>query len=247
MPPVLRAFADGTIFGDAYGASPPRVLALHGWRRDRSDFREVLEGLDGVAVDLPGFGASPPPPSAWGGADYAHALEPVVAEMGSPIVVVGHSFGGRVAVHLAPAWPDRIAGVVLAGVPLLRVTTPPRPSLSFRLAKTLNRIGLLSDEKMEERRRQAGSADYRASTGVMRDVFVRLVHETYEEQLKQIAAPVELVWGDDDTAAPLVIAERAAALLAHPSTTILPGAGHLTPLTAPDELRRAIVRLLPDT
>jgi pimeloyl-ACP methyl ester carboxylesterase len=167
--------------------------------------------------------------------------------MGSPIVVVGHSFGGRVAVHLAPAWPDRIAGVVLAGVPLLRVTTPPRPSLSFRLAKTLNRIGLLSDEKMEERRRQAGSADYRASTGVMRDVFVRLVHETYEEQLKQIAAPVELVWGDDDTAAPLVIAERAAALLAHPSTTILPGAGHLTPLTAPDELRRAIVRLLPDT
>jgi len=247
VPPVLRAFADGTIFGDAYGASPPRVLALHGWRRDRSDFREVLEGLDGVAVDLPGFGASPPPPSAWGGAEYARALEPVVAEMGSPIVVVGHSFGGRVAVHLAPAWPDRIAGVVLAGVPLLRVTTPPRPSLSFRLAKTLNRIGLLSDEKMEERRRQAGSADYRASTGVMRDVFVRLVHETYEEQLKQIAAPVELVWGDDDTAAPLVIAERAAALLAHPSTTILPGAGHLTPLTAPDELRRAIVRLLPNT
>ena len=247
MPPVLRAFADGTIFGDAYGASPPRVLALHGWRRDRSDFREVLEGLDGVAVDLPGFGASPPPPSAWGGAEYARALEPVVAEMGAPVVVVGHSFGGRVAVHLAPAWPDRIAGVVLAGVPLLRVTTPPRPSLSFRLAKTLNRIGLLSDEKMEERRRQAGSADYRASTGVMRDVFVRLVHETYEEQLKQIAAPVELVWGDDDTAAPLVIAERAAALLAHPSTTILPGAGHLTPLTAPDELRRAIVRLLPDT
>lgn len=247
MPPVLRAFADGTIFGDAYGASPPRVLALHGWRRDRSDFREVLEGLDGVAVDLPGFGASPPPPSAWGSAEYARALEPVVAEMGSPVVVVGHSFGGRVAVHLAPAWPDRIAGVVLAGVPLLRVTTPPPPSLSFRLAKTLNRIGLLSDEKMEERRRQAGSADYRASTGVMRDVFVRLVHETYEEQLKQIAAPVELVWGDNDTAAPLVIAERAAALLAHPSTTILPGAGHLTPLTAPDELRRAIVRLLPDT
>jgi pimeloyl-ACP methyl ester carboxylesterase len=247
VPPVLRAFADGTIFGDAYGASPPRVLALHGWRRDRSDFSEVLEGLDGVAVDLPGFGASPPPPSAWGGAEYARALEPVVAEMGSPIVVVGHSFGGRVAVHLAPACSDRIAGVVLAGVPLLRVTTPPRPSLSFRLAKTLNRIGLLSDEKMEERRRQAGSADYRASTGVMRDVFVRLVHETYEEQLKQIAAPVELVWGDDDTAAPLVIAERAAALLAHPSTTILPGAGHLTPLTAPDELRRAIVRLLPDT
>ena len=80
----------------------------------------------------------------------------------------------------------------------------------------------------------------------MRDVFVHLVHETYEEQLKQIAAPVELVWGDDDTAAPLLVAHRAAELLAHPSMTVLPGAGHLTPLTAPDELRHAIMRLLPE-
>ena len=177
---------------------------------------------------------------------HRRALEPVVAEMATPVVVIGHSFGGRVAVHLAPTWPDRVAGVVLAGVPLLRVTVPPPPALSFRIAKTLNRIGLLSDEKMEERRRQAGSTDYRASTGVMREVFVHLVHETYEEQLKQIAAPVELVWGDDDTAAPLVVAQRAAELLEHASLTVLPGAGHLTPLTAPDELRRAIVRLLPD-
>jgi hypothetical protein len=75
VPPVLRAFADGTIFGDAYGASPPRVLALHGWRRDRSDFRAVLDGLDALAVDLPGFGASPAPPSAWGSAEYARALD----------------------------------------------------------------------------------------------------------------------------------------------------------------------------
>ena len=188
----------------------------------------------------------PPPASVWGGAEYARALEPVVVEMATPVVVLGHSFGGRVAVHLAAAWPDRVAGVVLAGVPLLRVTAPPTPALSFRIAKALNRIGLVSDEKMEERRRQAGSSDYRASTGVMRDVFVHAVHETYEDQLKQIVAPVELVWGDNDTAAPLVVARRAAELLAHPSITVLPGAGHLTPLTAPDELRRAIIRLLPD-
>ncbi len=79
----------------------------------------------------------------------------------------------------------------------------------------------------------------------MRDVFVHAVHETYESELTQITAPVELVWGDDDTAAPLLVAHRAAELIPHPSLTILPGAGHLTPLTAPDALREAIVRLLP--
>jgi pimeloyl-ACP methyl ester carboxylesterase len=242
---VLRAFADGKIFGDAYGSDPAQVLALHGWRRDRSDFREVLAGLDALAVDLPGFGASPPPPSAWGGTEYARALEPVLEQMGPSCVVVGHSFGGRVAVHLATAFPERVTGVVLAGVPLLRVTTAPKPALSFRLARALNRIRLISDEKMEARRRQAGSADYRAATGVMRDVFVHAVHETYEEELKAITVPVELVWGDDDTAAPISVANQAAFLLARPSVTVIPGAGHLTPITAPKELHAAIVRLLP--
>lgn len=245
MPPVLRAFADGTIFGDAYGSDPPDVLALHGWRRDRSDFREVLAGLDAIALDLPGFGASPAPPTAWGGAEYAHALEPVLEQMAPRAVIVGHSFGGRVAVHLAASFPDRVAGVVLAGVPLMRVTTPPKPSLSFRIAKALNRVGLVSDGRMEAKRRQAGSSDYRAATGVMRDVFVHAVYETYEDQLKAITAPVELVWGDDDTAAPIAVANKAAHLLAHPSLTVIPGAGHLTPLTAPNEMHSAIVRLLP--
>ena len=173
-----------------------------------------------------------------GEAPSTRALEPVVAEMATPLVVIGHSFGGRVAVHLAPAWPDRVAGVVLAGVPLLRVTAPSPPALSFRIAKTLNRIGLLSDEKMEERRRQAGSTDYRASTGVMRDVFVRLVHETYEEQLKHIAAPVELVWGDDDTAAPVLVAQRGRA----PRASVDHDPSRSRPSHAADGARRAAAR-----
>ena len=50
----------------------------------------------------------------------------------------------------------------------------------------------------------------------MRDVFVRTVNETYEDELREITCPVELVWGSDDTAAPVAVAERAAELLAHP-------------------------------
>jgi pimeloyl-ACP methyl ester carboxylesterase len=78
----------------------------------------------------------------------------------------------------------------------------------------------------------------------MRDVFVRSVNETYEPELAEITCPVELVWGSDDTAAPVGIAERAAELLAHPSLTVLPEAGHLTPLTHPADLRAALDRLL---
>ncbi len=76
---------------------------------------------------------------------------------------------------------------------------------------------------MEARRHRSGSSDYRAASGVMRDVFVRLVNETYEDELREITCPVELVWGSDDTAAPVAVAERAVELLAHPSLTVLSG------------------------
>ncbi|MGH2685417.1 MAG: alpha/beta fold hydrolase, partial [Actinomycetota bacterium] len=109
----------------------------------------------------------------------------------------------------------------------------------------LHRRGLFPDDRMESLRRRHGSADYRAATGVMRDVLVRVVNETYEEQLRAVRCPVELVWGDDDTAAPLEAAERAADLLGDLATlTVLPGAGHLTPSTAPDALREALERRL---
>ncbi|NIQ53776.1 MAG: alpha/beta hydrolase, partial [Gemmatimonadetes bacterium] len=57
------------------------VLALHGWGRDGSDFDRVLAGLDAVALDLPGFGASPAPAVVTGAAGYAAMVAPVLASL----------------------------------------------------------------------------------------------------------------------------------------------------------------------
>lgn len=243
---MLKAFAGGRLFGVAHGSGPASVLALHGWGRSAADFDAALAGLDAVALDLPGFGATPPPPQAWGGAEYAAAVAPVLDEMAPPVVVLGHSFGGRVAVHLAASRPPLVAGLVLAGVPLVRRPGAParRPALAYRAGRALHRRGLLPEERMEALRRRYGSPDYRAAVGVMRAVHVRAVNETYEEQLAALACPVELVWGDDDVDVPPAVAEAARALLADASVRLVPGAGHLTPLTAPHALREAVERRL---
>ena len=242
---MLKAFADGRLFGVTAGSGRPSVLALHGWARTSEDFAATLTGLDAVALDLPGFGATPPPPEAWGAAAYAEAVAPVLDELATPVVVLGHSFGGRVAVHLATRRPEAVAGLVLAGVPLVR---PPgaatrRPALAYRMGRALHRRGLVSEARMQALRRRYGSRDYLAATGVMRAVHVKVVNETYEDQLAAVACPTELVWGDDDTAVPVAVAEAARRLLPRSVLTVVPGAGHLTPLTAPDALREAVVRL----
>jgi pimeloyl-ACP methyl ester carboxylesterase len=221
---ALTALLGGAVLAEKTG-DMPKVLALHGWARTRSDWAVVLKGIPSLAVDLPGFGASPEPPTAWGSLDYASLLAPVIEDGGW--TVVGHSFGGRVAVQLAAGWPGAVDHLVLTGVPLLRRTGSGKAPLAFRLAKQAHKAGLLSDARMEEVRRKRGSADYRAAQGVMRDTLVKLVNEDYRELLPLVKSPVTMVWGAHDTAAPVAMAQEAAGLLDHATLRVSESSGHL--------------------
>ena len=239
---MLQAFAGGRLFGEQYGTGTPWVLALHGWGRTHADFAKVLDGVDAVAVDLPGFGATPAPEEPWGSPEFATAVAELIDQ---PIVVLGHSLGGRIAVHLAAQHPELVRALVLTGAPLIRTGGGAKPALSYRIGRALNRVGAVSDTRMEALRQKYGSADYKAAQGVMRDIHVRLVNEAYDAALAAIVCPVELVWGDDDTAAPLSVAKELESRLPNAHLTVVPGAGHLTPTTAPDALRDALQRQRP--
>ena len=119
-----------------------------------------------------------------------------------------------------------------------------RVALAYRVTRRLHSLRLVSDDAMEAARQRFGSADYRAAQGVMREVLVRAVNETDEVQLDAVRCPVHLVWGGDDTAAPLEVAERAVTRLAHGDLVVHPGVGHLTPLLIPSALRATVVSCL---
>ncbi len=245
---ALRAFADGALFAEAIGHGPPRVLALHGWGRRGGDYRQALAGIDALALDLPGFGASPPPAEPIGAEGYARSIEPLLAEFSTPPVVIGHSFGGRVAVCLAASNPGRLRSLILTGTPLVRLGPGRSPSYGFRVARLLNRIGVVSDRRMEEARNSRGSVDYRAASGVMRDVLVNVVNESYEVELGLLDTPVTLVWGSEDQEVPVAVAERALSLIleggGEGALEIVPDVGHFLPTEAPETLKRVVERAL---
>lgn len=115
MRPCAVETAFGTIAGLRSGeAGAPRVLALHGWLDNAASFLPLsqhLRGIDLVAIDLPGHGASThlPLPADYLLITFARAAFAAADALGwERFALLGHSLGGVVASVMASAQPHRI-------------------------------------------------------------------------------------------------------------------------------------------
>jgi pimeloyl-ACP methyl ester carboxylesterase len=102
----------------ASGEGEP-LLLLHGLAGGAANWADLAprlaESRRVLVPDLPGHGGSPPLPAAPNVNAYADRVRLLLAHEGIDAApVVGHSFGGLVALRLAIRWPDAVRGVVLA-------------------------------------------------------------------------------------------------------------------------------------
>jgi pimeloyl-ACP methyl ester carboxylesterase len=96
-----------------------------------------------LALDLPGHGGSAPAPPEFGFRDCAAAIVAVLDEEGiNRAVVCGHSFGGRLAVEVAAAYPERVAGAALLD-PVILFPAPVREQ-AMRLVPALASDGWMN-------------------------------------------------------------------------------------------------------
>ena len=100
-------------------AAPVRVLALHGWLDNAASFAPLapyLDGIDLVALDLPGHGASAhrAPGYVYAFVDWIHDVLDALDALGwERAVLLGHSMGGGIASLVAAAVPARVERLAL--------------------------------------------------------------------------------------------------------------------------------------
>lgn len=206
-----------------YGKGKEDILLLHGWGQNIEMMKPIGDHFSEkyriTILDFPGFGESEEPKEAWSIDDYVDVVKELIKKIGikNPIVI-GHSFGGRVAIKYVAN--NESSKLILFGSPCIR--TKEVMTLKVKVLKKLktlpgmNQIG----EKMKK---YIGSRDYKAASPIMRQTLVNTVNEDLSSSAKKIKIPALLVWGVDDTEAPIEDAKELEKIIEDAALITLPG------------------------
>ncbi|MDP8245757.1 MAG: alpha/beta hydrolase [Candidatus Hinthialibacter antarcticus] len=214
---------------------------LHGWGANRSFFQPLTDSLSEtgrcISIDLPGFGGSPPPPAPWSTIEYAECVLAFLDELRlEPCIIIGHSFGGRLAIRLAVKHPHRCRALVLIAAAGLRRSVPMLKKARIRMIQYTARIaktllpGRLGESIKQNLYKKIASRDY-LDAGELRETFVKVVNEDLEPLLSSIQTPVLLLYGADDTETPPEFGRRMKTQLPNAQYVELPGFDHYSILT----------------
>jgi pimeloyl-ACP methyl ester carboxylesterase/CRP-like cAMP-binding protein len=231
----------------------------------------VSQRFRAIAVDLPGYGESPPLGERTTIPAYAELLADLIEEVtDGPVVLIGHSMGGMTSLAMALRYPVLIERMVLID-----------PTISGRLSQSINlaispitvleRFGLgsmivstaermivgITDRLMRPvsfaERSGITEADYmriradvrRPGQGRVRaECFFAMRQNDLRGQLSQVEVPSLVLWGAEDNTVPLRDAGVVADEWPEADLRIIPKAGHWPHFEAPDTTRRQIASFL---
>lgn len=226
------------------------IVILHGWGIDGSRYsslQKILEdaGFTVVAPDFPGFGLEKLKKSVYNLSDYVKFLDKYLSQkISGNIVLIGHSFGGRVVTKYITGAPAKsLKGIILTGVPLIRLP------LSFRkkvgaAAASIGKSILPQPLKNHRTLRNylyrfIGEMDYLKS-GDMKETFVQIIGEDLENLLPEITVPTLLIWGENDKITPLEIAYQIQQKIPQAKLDISPDGTHKLPYEDPTFFARSV-------
>ena len=223
----------------AEGQGDP-VLLLHGWGSSIEPYRQLIKLLSRkyfvIALDMPGFGKSDEPQTAYSVDDYVDFVLQFLQKFDiKKISLVGHSFGGRIIIKLTnrhvPFAVEKIVLIDSAGI-----KPQPNKKRNFRQCcykvgkwfATRKIISKMLPSLLERLRVRYGSPDYVAASPIMRSTLVKVVNEDLSDLLPNIEPPTLLIWGENDTETPISDAKKMEATIPNAGLAVIKNSGHFS-------------------
>ncbi len=232
------------------GTGSPVVL-LHGWGGEANSFKPVFDWLSRsyqvYALDLPGFGLSEMPSTAWDASDYAQFLSAFFHKFNiDKAHLIGHSYGGRISIVMAAEEPEKVDKLILvdsAGI------IPPRTVKYYirvsvaKIGRLMRCCGTLGNRLADSIAQRVGSRDYQEA-GPMRATLVKSVNQNLRPLLPKIQASTLLIWGENDTDTPISFGKIMEKEIPDAGLVILKDAGHFSYLDQLPQFREIVANFL---
>jgi len=228
-----------------------KILILHGWGSSEkrwSKVKEIMtrEGIDVFIPDLPGFGENPPPKEPWSIDDYVEWVKNYSKNF-APFFLLGHSFGGRIAIKFALRHPEKLNGLILVGTAGIKHKKTSFELFLSRLARIGNKFSFLPFFGFFRKifyRFIVRKTDYLKTEGVLKETFKKIVAEDLTPLLSQVQIPTLIIWGRNDKITPLEDAYLMKEKIKNSRLKVLENVGHAPYLEAPEKLAEAISNFL---
>ncbi len=219
-----------------FGKKGQPIVFLHGWQQNSRSFTTLVpffyRDYRLFLLDLPGFGKSEFPPPGFSSFDYAKAVSEWLKEKKlKKVILVGHSFGGKIAAIIAYQEPTLILKLVLiasAGLPYpkkyyqLEKFVPPR--LIKKIPSFLRSV--------------FASRDYKQA-GELLPIFKTIVKEDIRPIFSKINVPTLIIWGKNDQELPSEDGKKIHQLVKKSKLAIIPG-GHFPFWENPQKVAKLI-------
>jgi len=188
--------------------SGPTILILHGWGSNSEKWQKVGELLTEkkfkvIIPDLPGFGKTQELPDAWSLENYSDFVKEFVLALNlDKFYLLGHSFGGAVAIKFSLKSPRKIEKLFLVAAACIRKKTIKKWML-IRISKFLKIFSFLPFYPLARKafyKFIVRDSEYQYQEGVMKKSFLKIINEDLSQVLISIKIPTIIIWGaKDDT------------------------------------------------
>jgi len=233
------------------------LLILHGWGSNSqrwSKIKEILEKqkLQVFIPDLPGFGENPPPKEVWGKKEYLNwILNELQKKNWSKFNLLGHSFGGELAIFLSATYPQKVKKLILLSPAILRKKPASKKvKLAYLLAriskKVFNLPFLRYFKPLFQKifHRIFGGYDYYLAKGIMKEVMKKILKEDLSFLLSKVEAKTLILWAKDDPVLPVSDAFILSRKIKNSKVKIFPRGGHSPHRNIPEELAKGILEFI---
>ncbi len=225
---------------EKYGHKGKEVVVLHGWASDMREWKNAAEILAKKhkvwLINLPGFGGSDDPGESWKLQDYVRTVTEFISvnNIHKP-VLIGHSFGGRIAAMVSSSTECEKLIVVDAAALIFPSIKSKSYGMALKFLAKIWHLPIIPKSFSAYHAREDIENAYR-----LLPWFIKVVGENIKEDLRKIKVPTLIVWGLWDTALPIWEGYVLAKLISGAKLKIMPYSTHIPHVEETERFVKAI-------